>query len=264
VLSDDIVRDVDAIRLPKWGRVVRSSGPVPWVVVGSGGEPVKPIARFLRDFVARGNAAGSVRSYCFALQRWWRFLRAIGVEWDRVTSSEVRDFVLWLQRAAIARQAPRRQSAKTAGRVNPITRKQYPGDSYQVRTVRHGNAVLRSCYDHWIELGSGPLVNPVPRQRARPLAEVADRAAPTHPAGTRCVTPDRPAGQRPKLRHAVEEHRSTPGSPRPAPAPPARANPGTPPTTPRSANDARSRRSPSPPLDAAGGSPPQSCTFTTP
>lgn len=35
------------------------------------------------------------------------------------------------------------------------------------RTVRHSNAVLRSFYEYWIELGEGPLVNPVPRERDR-------------------------------------------------------------------------------------------------
>ena len=88
-MLDDVVRDVDAIRLPRWGRVARASGSVPWVVLDPNGVLVEPVARFLRDFVARGNAAGSVRSYCYALQRWWRFLRAIGAEWDRVTSAEV-------------------------------------------------------------------------------------------------------------------------------------------------------------------------------
>src|SRR5262249_35808690 len=148
---DEVVRDVDAIRLPLWGRVARAGGPVAWVVLDNDGEPVEPVVRFLRDFVARGNAVGSVRSYCYALCRWWRLLYAIGVEWDRAASVEVRDFVLWLQRTTIARRSPRRGSAPTAGRVNPITRKQYPGDRYQARTVRHSNAVLRSFYDYWIE-----------------------------------------------------------------------------------------------------------------
>ncbi len=87
---EDVVRDVDVIRLPVWGRVARASGPVAWVVLDSAGEPVEPVVRFLRDFVARGNAAGSVR-----------------------------------------------------------------------------NAVLRSFYDYWVEMGARPLVNPVPRQRDR-------------------------------------------------------------------------------------------------
>ncbi|MBV9161958.1 MAG: tyrosine-type recombinase/integrase [Pseudonocardiales bacterium] len=42
-----------------------------------------------------------------------------------------------------------------------MTRKRYLDDQYEPRTVRHGNAVLRSFYEFWIEVGGGPLVNPV-------------------------------------------------------------------------------------------------------
>jgi hypothetical protein len=40
--------------------------------------------------VARGNRAGSVRSYAYALHRWWRFLAAVDVAWDKATTTEVR------------------------------------------------------------------------------------------------------------------------------------------------------------------------------
>jgi hypothetical protein len=169
---DDAGRDVDLIQLERWGKVVSSDEVVPWVVVDPDGRPVVPIARFLRDFVARGNAAGSVRSYAYALLRWWRFLRAVGVEWDRATSAENRDLVLWLTRVEKPRQVPRTKSAAWVGRVNPVTRKQHLDDRYQPRTIRHSNAVLRSFYEYWIELGQGPLVNPVPRhRRAAPLVD---------------------------------------------------------------------------------------------
>jgi integrase len=140
---------------------VPAKGVVPWLVVDPAGEPVEPIARFLRDFTARDNRAGSVRSYCYALLRWWRWLKVIGVEWDQVTSAEVRDFVLWLGQAVKPRLAARTVSAATAGTINPVTRKQCLDDSYQPRTVQHGNAVVHSFYEFWIEAGSGPLVNPV-------------------------------------------------------------------------------------------------------
>ena len=55
--------------------------------------------------------------------------------------------------------------AARAGTVNAVTRKRYLGDRYEPRTVRHGNAVLRSFYEYWIELGGGPLVNPVALDR---------------------------------------------------------------------------------------------------
>ena len=69
-----VERDVTSIRLPQWGRVVEAEGVVPWLVVDPDGEAVEPIQRFLRDFVARGNRPGSVRSYAYGLLRWWRWL----------------------------------------------------------------------------------------------------------------------------------------------------------------------------------------------
>jgi integrase len=145
--------------------VIESEGVVPWLVVGPDGVPVEPVRRFLRDFVARGNRPGSVRSYAYGLLRWWRWLVVADVAWDRATSAEVRDLVLWLGQAAKPRRSPRTASAGTAGTVNPVTRKRCLDDSYQPRTVRHSNAVIRSFYEFWIETGSGPLVNPVPLDR---------------------------------------------------------------------------------------------------
>lgn len=157
----DVERDLASVRLPRWGAVVEGDGVLPWLVVDANGVPVEPICRFLRDFVARGNRPGSVRSYAYGLLRWWRWLRAVGVEWDKASSAEVRDLVLWLGQAVKPRRSPRTASAVTAGGINPITRKRYLDDSYQPRTVRHGNAVVRSFYEFWGEMGEGPLVNPV-------------------------------------------------------------------------------------------------------
>ena len=171
-MFDDVERDVGSIRLPQWGRVVSVAGTVPWLVVDPDGVPVEPVRRFLVDFVARDNRPGSVRSYAYDLLRWWRWLRAVGVEWDKATPAEVRDLVLWLKQMAKPRQAPRTTSAAMAGRVNPITRKRYLGDQYEPRTIRHSNAVLRSFYLFWIEMGEGPLINPVrlDRRGRRPNA----------------------------------------------------------------------------------------------
>jgi len=198
-------RDLGSIRLPSWGRVVRAAGPVLWLVVDPSGQPVEPIRRFLADFVARGNAAGSVRSYCFVLCRWWRFLQAVDVRWDRATSAEVRDLVLWLLSATKPRAAARTVSKSTAGQLNPVTGKQYLGDGYAPRTIRHSNAVLRAFYDFWIEAGEGPLVNPVVRQRSagrRPHAH-HDPMQPFPPQGRLRYNPKVPKA-RPR---AMPDHR---------------------------------------------------------
>jgi hypothetical protein len=49
--------------------------------------------------------------------RWWRWLIAIDVEWDRATSAEVQEFVLWMQRTTKPRRSARTKSAATAGTV---------------------------------------------------------------------------------------------------------------------------------------------------
>ncbi|ETA00117.1 site-specific recombinase XerD [Frankia sp. CcI6] len=152
--------------LPLWGSVVASDGVVPWRLVDGLGEPVEPVEVFLRDFVAQGRSANSVRSYALALLRWWRFLVAVGVAWDRVSPAEVRDFVLWLGQATKPVAAARVGSRATVGQVNPVTRKRHLGDGYGPATVRHSNAVLRTFYEFWLERGEGPLVNPVVLARA--------------------------------------------------------------------------------------------------
>ncbi len=156
------------LELPCWGAVVEDGGPAPWLVVDDGGEPVRPIQRFLVEFAARGNRPGSVRSYAYDLLRWWRWLRLLDMPWERATSTEVRDYALWFGSASKPIAAMRTASAATAGTVNLITRKAYLDDRYQPRTVRHAMAVLRGFYEYWGDRGEGPVVNPVQRAgRAR-------------------------------------------------------------------------------------------------
>ena len=57
-------------------------------------DPVGPIETYLADFIARGNAAASVRSYAYGLLRWWRWLKVVETDWEKATSAEVKDFVL--------------------------------------------------------------------------------------------------------------------------------------------------------------------------
>ncbi|NHU47767.1 site-specific integrase [Rhodococcus sp. A14] len=170
-MFDEVERDIGAIRLPRWGRVERAAGVVAWDVLDDGGTPVEPIRRYLTDFVAQGNSQASVRSYAYALLRWWRWLRAVDVDWDKATPAECRDLVLWLQANLKTRRSPRTKSLATAGTINPITRKRYLDDNYAIRTIRHSNAVVRAFYEYWIEIGQGPLINPVPlKGRVRPHA----------------------------------------------------------------------------------------------
>jgi hypothetical protein len=70
VLLDEMEIDPNSIRLPSWGRVVRTTrAVVPFEVADPDGHPAEPIQKFLREFVARGRRAGSIRSYAYALLR---------------------------------------------------------------------------------------------------------------------------------------------------------------------------------------------------
>ncbi|MEV0804336.1 site-specific integrase [Kribbella sp. NPDC050281] len=154
-------RDLVSIELPMWGRVVAGDDYVPWLVVDHAGQPVEPVRRYLSDFIACGNRPGSVRGYAYDLLRWWRWLRVVEVAWSRASVDEVRDYILWLQRATKPRSIARTHSAATAGTVNLVTGKQYLDDRFKARTIRHALSVVRAFYAFWSELGEGPLLNPV-------------------------------------------------------------------------------------------------------
>jgi integrase len=78
------------------------------------------------------------------LLRWFRFLWATGVEWNRATRAEACDFSRWLL---------------IAGRG--------PGQRYSASVRAHSETVLRGFYDFHLETGTGPIMNPFPLDRSR-------------------------------------------------------------------------------------------------
>ncbi len=100
------------------------------------------------------------------LLRWFRFLWAVGIGWDRATRVEARDFCSWLQvsdkpvrphwrRAGEDGQQPSSSTQDVrgarAGESNPVTGKPAPGVKYATATVAHCETVLRSFYDFHLE-----------------------------------------------------------------------------------------------------------------
>jgi hypothetical protein len=122
----------------------------------------------------------TLRSYSVDLLRWWRFLDAVGVEWDRVSRAEARDFSCWIQltakqRLQTSRPRAARLSLRVAGAPNPVTGKPASGEGYAPSTVAHSETVLRRFYDFHRDCGTGPVLNPFPldasrRRRGRPNA----------------------------------------------------------------------------------------------
>jgi integrase len=184
-------RDLATLVVPRIGCVAVTDDPLePYRLVDADGGVVAPVASFLRELLAASRAPLTLRSYAMDLLRWWRFLAAVDVRWERATPVEGRDFSLWIRQASKPRSGPVRGAAVVAraggadrrrrpqsrreglaggipGQVNPVTGKPSPGWGYAPRTVNHSETVLRTFYDFHREAGSGPMVNPFPLDRAR-------------------------------------------------------------------------------------------------
>jgi site-specific recombinase XerC len=171
----DAVRDLSALVVPRLGSLAETGDAFePYRLVDPAGRAVSAVAVFLAELQAGGRSAATQRSYGMALLRWFRFLWAIAVPWDRATRVEARDFARWVQLAgkpprphwrvgvtsssAVVAASP----GSVAGAVNPVTGKRAPGRVYAPTTVAHGESVLRSFYAHHVEYGGGPIVNPFP------------------------------------------------------------------------------------------------------
>ena len=129
------------------GRVVTTGDAhEPYRIVGPGGGIVDPVSAFLRDLLASGKSAATLRSYSVDLVRWWRFLDAVGIEWDRASRVEARDFSCWIQltakqRLQTSRPRAARLSSRAAGAPNQVTGKPASGDGYAPSTGR----IARRC-----------------------------------------------------------------------------------------------------------------------
>ena len=167
-------RDLARLVVSRAGRLVATGDThEPYRVVGPGGEIVEPVSVFLRDLLASGKSESTLRSYSVDLLRWWRFLDAVGVEWDRASRAEARDFSCWIQLTAkqwlqTSRPRAARLSSRVLGAPNPVTGKPASGDGYASRPrVAHSETVLRRFYDFHRDCGTEPVLNPFPLDASR-------------------------------------------------------------------------------------------------
>ena len=159
-------RDLSALVVPQAGRVVATDDVwEPYRLVDVDGIAVESVAVYLRDLQAAGRSAATARSYALDLLRWFRFLWAVEIGWDRATRVEARDFCRWLQIAGKpTRPHWRRRDEPVGGarsggglRVRP----------YAASVRAHSETVLRSFYDFHLDAGTGPIINPFPLDRSR-------------------------------------------------------------------------------------------------
>ncbi|GAA0552965.1 hypothetical protein GCM10010172_39360 [Paractinoplanes ferrugineus] len=158
-------RNVAALKVDRAGRVDETADRLrPFRVLDEDGVEVEAVSEFLHHMLADDASPASLRSYAYELLAWFRFLRAVGIDWHAAGRAEARDFALWLK---ISKKPPRQRRPDTpaAGSVNPVTGKATSGENYAARTRRHARAAIRSFYEYHREMHGRPLVNPFPKSR---------------------------------------------------------------------------------------------------
>src|SRR5437764_15074599 len=86
-------RDLASLVVPATGELVATNDRYePYRMIGPDGAAVDPVTEFFRDLLAAGRSEATVRSYGMDLLRWFRFIWAAGIKWDRADQREARDF----------------------------------------------------------------------------------------------------------------------------------------------------------------------------
>ena len=82
----DGLRELSGLVVPRGGSL-EATGDLfePYRLLDGGGVVVGPAGGFFAELAACGRPASTQRSYGMDLLRWFRFLWAVGVDWDQAT-----------------------------------------------------------------------------------------------------------------------------------------------------------------------------------
>ncbi len=159
--------------VPQLGRLVGTGDrALPWALLDPDGNSVEAVASYFKELQAAGRSPATLRSYGMDLLRWFRFLWAAEVAWDRAAQTDARDFCRWLLLAGKPVRAHWRKQDQDAHTMDP------PGSAgvaYAASVRAHSETVLRGFYDFHRDVGTGPILNPFPLDRSR-----RDRRAHAH------------------------------------------------------------------------------------
>jgi site-specific recombinase XerD len=161
--QDESGVDVVGMVVPQVGALVATGDQSePWRLVDAGGVAVEGVAIWLADLQAAGRSGSTLRSYGLDLLRWFRFLWAVGVSWERATRAEARDFCRWLALAPKPAHVHWRRRDEPGAGSNTVPE----SNAYSASVRAHSETVLRCFYDFHREVGSGPVLNPFPLERS--------------------------------------------------------------------------------------------------
>jgi integrase len=152
--------DLASLVVPQEGRLIETADPwEPYRLMDPHGSPVEAVTAWFADLLAGGRSVATLRSYGSDLLRWFRFLWAVGIGWDRATRIEARDFSRWLLVAGKPARPHWRHPDEPAAPAS--------GDAYAASVRAHSETVLRGFYDFHRDAGTGPVLNPFPLDRSR-------------------------------------------------------------------------------------------------
>jgi site-specific recombinase XerD len=154
-------RDLASLAVPMVGALLATGdGWEPYRLLDAEGVLVEAVAAYFRDLQAVGRSAATIRSYGMDLLRWFRFLWASEIPWQRASRIEARDFCRWLLIAGKPVRAHWRSQETSA----PVA----SGQPYAASVRAHSETVLRCFYDFHLATGDSPvLLNPFPLDRSR-------------------------------------------------------------------------------------------------
>ncbi len=113
--EQDVIRELATLPVPLAGALQATGDPwEPYRIIDAGGEPVAAVAEFFRELQAAGRSEATLRSYGHDLLRWFRFIWAAGVPWNRATRTEASARVAWSQGTPIAQQNRNQRSRSIA------------------------------------------------------------------------------------------------------------------------------------------------------
>src|SRR5947208_3485652 len=162
IRDQDAVRDLAALRVPLAGALQPTGDPwEPYRIVDASGETVAAVAEFFRDLQAAGRPEATLRSYGNDLLRWFRFLWAVKVPWNRATRIEARDFCRWMLVAGKPHRSHWRHQGEPVAPRSTV-------QAYAPSVRAHCETVLRCFYDFHLGIDGSPiLINPFPLSRSR-------------------------------------------------------------------------------------------------
>ena len=185
-------RDLSRLVVPRAGGLVATGDErEPYRLIDPAGLVVEPVSVFLRELLAMGRSAATLRSYGMDLLRWWRFLRRGGSRLgSRVAGGGPR---LQLLDRADGQAAAADVAASGGAVVQRGAGRAEPGDRQTRQRVtgtrrRASRTARRCCAGSTTSIvmrGSGPIAEPVPAGSGPPLAAGACAPQPDATRGGR-------------------------------------------------------------------------------